>query len=172
MKWQEVSQLPREKLLVLLENALGNFVRMDAYWFLGTEKLCGQEKAVQLDEEVWRRYGRVEARQVKELLGLGSDMNSLVQALRALPSWTFFGNYEIDTISPTRVIFRVTHCYPQKERVRMGLGVFPCQGVEEAFFGSFVREFNPDIKVRRLSSPPDSYSEDLWCSWEFIQGGK
>ena len=172
MNWQEVAQLPREKLLVLLEDTLRNLVRIDGYWFLGMESRCGQEPAVRVDEEVWGRFGKVEARQIRKFHNLGDGLTDLVAALRLIPSWTFFGDYSVEQTSPRQAVLKVNLCQSQKERVRMGLGVFPCRGVEENYFGSFAREINPQVQVQCLSCPPDNYREDLWCSWQFSLEGK
>lgn len=167
MTWDEMAQLPQEKLLALLHDAYKNLIRVDGYWFLEVEKAAGQGKAVKADEEVWRRFGRVEAYQLKRTFGLaGDDIPTLVAALSRSPVWPFFSEYQVTQTAPDEAEFRVLRCGSQVERVKAGLGVFPCQGVEEAYFSSFAAAINPHIKVSCLSAPPH-HSPDLWCQWHF-----
>lgn len=173
MKWEEIAQLPRERLLALLQDAYRNLIRVDGYWFLEMEKLAGQSKAVRADEEVWKRLGRVDAFQVRRNFELeGEGIPTLVAALRLSPIWPFFAEYQVEQTAPGEALFRVLRCNSQVERVKAGLGVFPCQGVEANYFSSFAQTINPHIGVSCISSPPDNYSEDLWCQWRFTLAGE
>lgn len=169
MEWEEIAQLPREKLLALLWDAYRNLIRIDGYWFLAVEQAAGQEKAVIADEEVWRRFGRVEAQQLKRAFNLeGDGVGAVMAALQRSPLWPFWARFRVEQTSPQEALLQVTHCSSQVERVKAGLGVFPCRGVDEAYFQSFAQALNPRIKVHCLSAPPEQYSENLWCSWRFV----
>lgn len=168
MALEHLAHLPQEKLIKLLEDAYKNLTRVDGYYFLEIEKRVGAETAVRCDEEVWRRFGRVEAYQLRRNFELeGDGIPTLVQALRLSLIWPTFSQYQVEQISPREAVFRVTHCASQVNRLNEGLALFSCQGVEEAYFGSFATSINPHIKVSCVSCPPNNYSPELWCQWRF-----
>jgi len=168
MTWEEIERLPRETLLILLRQALRNLVRVDGYWFMEMEKLVGQEKTVAADEAVWRRFGSVEAYQIKRDFSLeGEPIPALIRALNLSPTWVFFGEFRVDSPSPREAVLKVTRCLSQESRVKMGLGVFPCRGVDEAYFTAFAQTIDPRIKVVCELCPPEEYYPDLWCQWRF-----
>ncbi|MEE9202766.1 MAG: DUF6125 family protein [Dehalococcoidia bacterium] len=165
---EHLSHLPREKLLQLLEDAYKNLTRVDGYYFMEIEKLAGAETAVRCDEAVWQRFGRVEAFQIRRNFELeGDGIPTLVQALRLSLIWPTFSQYQVEQLSPSEAVFRVTHCASQANRLNEGLGLFSCQGVEQSYFSSFAAGINPHIKVSCMSCPPENYSPDLWCQWRF-----
>lgn len=168
MALEHLAHLPKEKLLALLEDAYKNLMRVDGYYFMEIEKLAGPETALKADEAVWRRLGQVEAHQLRRHFNLdGGDLATLVQALKWSLIWPTFCDYEVELVSPSQALFRVTRCSVQVNRVNAGLGVFPCQGVEHTYLTSFAAVFNPAIQVSCLSCPPQDYSPELWCQWRF-----
>jgi hypothetical protein len=169
MKWDEIAKLPRETLLVLLEDSLRNILRVDGYWFQAGEKLVGMEPTLKMDEEVWGRFGRAAARMVKKTFKLEENggIPSLIQAINLDPMWTFFGELDMKQLSESQLRLQVTSCFSQKERLRLGQDVFPCRPVEETYFNSFAQAIDPRVKVRYGFCPPEKYSENLWCEWYF-----
>jgi len=171
MQWEEIEKLPRETLLILLRHALRNLIRVDGYWFLETEKARGMEQAVAIDEAVWRRFGGVEAYQIKRDFPLPQEpIPALVQAIHLSPTWAFFGQYEIESLSPREAVLTVTRCLSQEARVGMGLEVFPCRGVEEGYFSSFAQAIDPAIRVSCELAPPQ-HQPGRWCRWRFALVG-
>jgi hypothetical protein len=168
MDWEEISQLPREQLLVLFHDTLRNLIRLDGYWFLAVEQLAGQEAAVKADESVWQRFGRVEAFQIRRTFEIKADgIPALVHALRSSLLWPLSCDYHVEQTSPIEATFRVFHCNSQAERLKAGLGTFPCRGVEEGYFSAFAHTIDPRIEVTCISCPPDNHPDRLWCQWHF-----
>ncbi len=169
MNWDDITKLPRETLLVLLEDAMRNMLRVDGYWFQAGEKQLGIEPTLKMDEEVWARCGRTTARQTKKTFNLGDNggIPGLIEAINLDPLWTFFGGLKLEQLSDTHARLQVTSCLSQKERLRLGQEVFSCRVVEENYFTSFAQIIDPRIKVRYGFGPPDKYSENLWCEWHF-----
>lgn len=168
MKWDEMAQLPRETILALLNDALRNMLRIDAYWFIGMEKNLGMENALRVDEEVWRRFGKVEANQVKANFNVSGDgISTLVKALKLAPTWTLWGDLQIEQTSENEAVLQVLRCSSQVERIKAGVGVFACKGVEQGYFDSFAQAIDPRIKVACNFCPPEKYFENLWCEWHF-----
>lgn len=168
MNWEEISQLPREQLLALFQDTLRNLVRLDGYWFLAVEEFAGQEVAVKADESVWQRFGRVEALQMRRSFDIkGDGIPALVQALRCSLLWPLWCDYRVEQTSPIEAIFQVFRCGSQSERLKAGLGTFPCRSVEESYFSAFAHTIDSRIKVTCIACPPDNCRDDLWCQWHF-----
>lgn len=168
MALEHVARMPKQKLLRLLEDAYKNLMRVDGYYFMEIEKVAGPEAAVRCDEAVWQRFGRVEAYQLRQYFNLdGEGIPALVQALRSSLVLPLACQYQVEQLSPREAKLKVTNCQAQVNRLNAGLGIFQCQGVEEAYFGSFATTIDPRIKVKCISCPPSNYSPELWCQWQF-----
>src|SRR5450756_1806090 len=74
-RWSNVDEyqkLSKEQLIDLVK-MYGRFaLTLDGLWFLGVERMQGMNKAIELDEEVWRQFGRNEARILKKFLSIDS----------------------------------------------------------------------------------------------------
>lgn len=167
MKPYAFEELSKDKLVRLLDTYLRALQAVDGWWFTGVEQAFGEEKALEIDRFVWERAGRAEGKRLKQALGLGEDAAALASgfALASCPGPT--SQLQVDEESPHRVVYRVTDCFPQQARLKMGKGVFDCRGVCQAHFQSFAQALSPGVKVTCVSSPPDNYSADLWCQWHF-----
>jgi hypothetical protein len=98
-----------------------------------------------------------------------NDIATLAEAMYLDPNWLFF-DYGIEVVSDKKAILRVTKCLAQLGRLRSGKSIFACRPVDEAYHVGFAREFNPNIKVRCHFPPPEQYSGNFWCEWEFTIG--
>jgi hypothetical protein len=162
-----LSEMPRAELIEILSLHLRNLYAVDGLYFLGIEERYGTEVATEIDADVWRHMGTIEARRLKSRLGIhGNDMESLMRALR-LTSWALDIEHKAIESSEDRGAITNKNCRVQTTRVRKGLPEFPCKRVRLGFMESFVKELNPDIEVRCIVCPPDEHPEDVWCKWEF-----
>lgn len=57
------------------------FVSVDGLWFMKVEEDADFDKALDLDMAVWKVLPKIEARAIRELLGLGAGLEALRQAL-------------------------------------------------------------------------------------------
>jgi hypothetical protein len=160
-------ELSKEELVKLLGTYLRALTAVDGWWFTGVEQALGMEKALEIDRFVWERAGKAEGQRMKLALNLGEDAAAIASAfaLASCPGPT--SQLEVQQVSPTRVVYRVTACPPQQGRLKMGKGVFDCSGVCQAHFQSFAQAISPGVRVTRAFSPPEKYSPDLWCEWYF-----
>lgn len=73
LKWSNIDEyqkLSKEKV-VDLSKMYGRFaLTLDGFWFLGVERTQGIGKAIEIDEEVWRQFGRSEAKTLKKFLSI------------------------------------------------------------------------------------------------------
>lgn len=165
---EDLAKLPKEKLISLLGVCLRDLHTLDGLWFLYVEKVIGTERTIEIDRDVWARLGGIEAQRIKRGFNLpGEGLSLLCQALSLCPGFISFTEFTLKQISPKQAIFQVTTCYPQKARLRDGIGLFNCRPVDEAQLNSFAQALDPRIKVHCDFCPPEKYSENLWCQWKF-----
>ncbi len=162
----EYEKLSKEQLIELAK-MYGRFaLTLDGLWFLGVERMKGTEEAIKLDEDVWRQFGKSEAKILKKFLSI--DVVSTLEDICKIYLLTpVFGNLggKAD-IRGKKCYLAVTDCHPQKARVKKNLGEFPCKNVGIAYFESLLSELNPNIRFSCTVCPPDKHPNDLWCEWE------
>ncbi len=162
---EEYQKMSKEKLIELVGMYARFALILDGLWFLGVEDLQGTEKAVELDEAVWRRYGRSEGKLFKRFLSV-DVVESLEELGRLLLLTPLFADQGAKAeIRDGRCYVSVTDCRPQKARLRKGLGEFPCKGVGLAYLEGVLEELNPRAGYKCVICPPDEHTEDLWCQW-------
>ena len=162
-----LSQLPKEKIPEYIFMQLRNLWAVDGLYFIGIEELYGTDAATEIDAHVWAVMGKIEARKLKDFLGItGTDIPSMMKALQ-YTTWTLdLEDKKID-IHNTHAEIRNVRCRVQNTRKNKGLKEFGCKPVRFGFLKAFAKEFNPDIVVKCVVCPPDKHPENLWCHWEF-----
>ncbi|MFZ5626907.1 MAG: DUF6125 family protein [Bacillota bacterium] len=164
----EPKDLSKEQALALLEDFAKRWLAHDGLWFLAVEKRYGLEKAIELDEEAWATFTVLEAKRVKEFLGLPD--NGGLEALKTALKFRLYGflnEQEIIEEGPKRIVYRMKTCRVQAARKRKGLPDFPCKPVGITEYSGFAKTIDPRIKTRCIACPPDEHPEDFYCAWEF-----
>jgi hypothetical protein len=162
-----LKKTPKEILLNLLLMHVRNIWRVDGLYFQSIEEKLGTEAATQIDTDCWKVLGKLEARELKNLLKPSeNDIQAFMHALRNT-SWSLYQKRKQTETSPSKGIYSVTNCRIQETRVNKALGVFPCKNVRFSYLKSFTEEFNPNIEVSCKVAPPDERSKGVWCQWEF-----
>lgn len=161
------SKLPKEKLYDMLFQQVRNLWRVDGLYFLGIEERFGTDAATLIDANCWRIMGKLEARELKVLLGVKEPtVQALIETLKHT-SWALYQIGKETEVTGEKAIFRVTDCRTQKTRIEKGLEEFPCKQVRFDYLKNFVEAFNPSIKTNCKVCPPDKHTEKCWCEWEF-----
>ena len=57
------------------------FTAVDGLWFVKTEEKYGFEKALKIDQEVWKVMPKIQARELKKLTGMDSGLEALLTCL-------------------------------------------------------------------------------------------
>jgi hypothetical protein len=162
-----ISLLPKEKIPEYIFMQLRNLWAADGLYFLGIEELNGTEVATKIDAQVWAVMGKIEARKLKEFLGItGTDIPSMMNALQ-YTTWALDLEDKEIIIKKDHAVIRNVRCRVQNTRLSKGLKEFGCKPVRFGFLKAFAKEFNPDIVVKCTVCPPDNHPENLWCQWEF-----
>ncbi|UCH57583.1 MAG: hypothetical protein JSV18_01280 [Candidatus Bathyarchaeota archaeon] len=162
-----LAEMPKERLLALFALHIRNIWRVDGLYFLGIEKRFGTEAATEIDAACWRVMGKLEARLLRDVLGVGGvDPASFIHLLRNT-SWALDVLGKENEVIGDSAIFRVVDCGTQNTRIRKDLGVFPCKQVRHGYLEAFARELDPNIEMTCRVCPPDERPPDVWCEWEF-----
>ncbi|VVB62151.1 Uncharacterised protein [uncultured archaeon] len=162
-----LSQLSKEKIPEYIFMQLRNLWAADGLYFLRIEELYGTETATQIDADVWAIMGKIEARKLKEFLGItGTDIPSMMKALQ-YTTWALDLEDKEIIIQKNHALIRNIRCRVQNTRKNKGLKEFGCKPVRFGFLKAFAKEFNPDIFVKCTVCPPDVHPDDFWCQWEF-----
>ncbi len=160
-----IKELGQEKYAELTYMHLRDMWAVDGLYYLGIEERFGTEAATEIDADVWRVMGKIEARKLKKLLGLtGDDIETMVKAL-GYSGWTM--DLDDKEWDKGNTVLRNVECRVQNTRKKGGQGVFPCKKVRWGFLKAFAKEFNENIEVICHQCPPDERKKDLWCEWEF-----
>lgn len=164
---QLLMKMSKEKLIELFFMQMRNLWTVDGLYYLGIEEKFGTESATEIDKNVWKVMGKIEAKRIKETLGIvGDDVRILMEALR-LTSWSLDLEDKEIIVEKDRGFFRNINCRVQKTRKNKGLEEFPCKNVRWEYLKNFAKEFNKNVIVECNVCPPDEHAENLWCEWEF-----
>ena len=162
-----IDDIKNDKIADFIFLHLRNMWSVDGLYFLGIEEKYGTEIATEIDKNVWKVMGKIEARRLKDFLNLKD--NTLSSFIKCLKYSGWFLDLEEKEIieKDDKIIIRTTFCRIQNTRVKKGLSEFPCKKVRFGFLKSFAKEINSNIDVICNFCPPDKHRHGLWCEWEF-----
>ena len=164
----QLAELSKEELIAIIVDDAKNWLAHDGLWFQAVEKGYGMAAAMDADREAWRLFTVIEAKRIKERLGLpaAGGIPALVTALRHR-LYARINLQDVIEQSDTRVVFRMLDCRVQSARKRKGLADFPCKSIGLVEYAEFARTIDPRIATRCLACPPDQHPDGFWCAWEF-----
>ncbi|MBW1805741.1 MAG: hypothetical protein JRJ06_05125 [Deltaproteobacteria bacterium] len=166
-----IEELSREEMLHLLKNFSKNWLAHDGLWFQAVEQAHGIESAIELDKQAWSHFSPIEAKRIKQFLGLpeGGGLDALNTALE----YRFYAliNSQASELRDGRLRFYMKDCRVQSARKHRQLPDFPCKDVGIVEYSTFAKEIDPRIKTRCIVCPPDKHPDDYYCAWEFVIEG-
>ena len=162
-----IDGLSHERLLHLAKNFAKNWLAHDGLWFQAVERAHGMAEAMHLDAEAWGRFSPIEAKRIKQFLGLPKSGG--LEALKAALDYRLYAvlNKQQSELKDGRLFFYMNDCRVQSARKRRGLSDFPCKEVGIVEYSTFAAEIDPRIQTRCIACPPDEHPEDYYCGWEF-----
>ncbi len=162
-----LESLSKEQLIDLIDIYSKNWLALDGVWFQSIEGKLGMDEAMYHDREAWRRFTVIEARRIKEFLGLEEHpgLEGLEKALRL----RFYANLNTDSveISGNTMVYSMVECRVQTARQRKGMPFHPCKSVGIVEYGEFARAIDDRITCECLSCYPDITDEGCCCKWKF-----
>lgn len=168
MEKKDIESLSRQELLELLKIYAKNWLAHDGCWFLSIEKKLGIDKAIEFDRDAWEQFTQIEARRIKEFLGLDENagLDGLRQALMFRLYATINEQYSEFTL-PNELVHYVKTCRVQEARRRKGLPDFPCKSVGIVEYSLFAKTIDKRIETEAISCPPDIINNNFYCIWKF-----
>jgi ubiquinone/menaquinone biosynthesis C-methylase UbiE len=164
--------MSRAQLLSALDVFAKNWLAHDGCWFLAAEERYGQDVAIELDTESWRRFAAAEARRIMGAFDIapGGGLDALARAL-AYRMYSFINPCRIERSADGGVLrFFMESCRVQDTRRKKGLPDFPCRPVGQVEFDTFARAVDARIITSCLHCPPDADAGGR-CGWEFTIAG-
>jgi hypothetical protein len=161
-----LSSLDEWELIDLLLFNIKNLWRVDGVYFLGIEETFGMQAAIDIDVKCWGYIAEIEAKYIKNMFSLESNLEGLAKALR-FTSWALAHPSKEIEIKDEVLTFRITDCHTQKTRKEKGLPAFSCKNVRSNYLKIFVEYFSPNIDVCCNLCPPDEHPDNIWCEWRF-----
>ena len=168
-KNEMLDSFSREELIELIEAYSKNWLAMDGVWFQSVERKYGMEEAVYHDREAWKSFTVIEARRIKQFLGLPAraGLEGLAKAL----ALRFYGNINRDEIilNPDKktLIYRTLECRVQSARQRKQMEFHPCKSVGIIEYGGFAEVIDNRITCECLSCYPEVTDDSCCCAWKF-----
>jgi len=167
MNYQDITELPKEKLIELCRIYAKDWLAHDGVWFQSIEQKFGMDEAMEHDENAWERFTVIEAKRIKKFLGLAErpGLEGLAQALR----FRFYGllNKDEIIIDGNKLTYKVVSCRVQDARERKGMAFHPCKSVGIIEYSGFARTIDDRITTEAISCYPDITDPSCKCIWEF-----
>ena len=164
---EALDALPREKLLELIQLYAKNWLAMDGVWFQSVEQKRGMDEAMEHDAAAWERFTVIEAKRIKEFLGLPEHPG--LEGLRQALAYRLYANLNRDetVIRGNTLLYRTLDCRVQTARGRKGMEFHPCKPVGLIEYSGFARTIDDRIRCQCVSCYPDITDESCACAWLF-----
>jgi len=164
---QALFDLPRDKLISLINAISANWLAGDGLWFQSVESRREMYTAKRCNDSCWVKFSPFEAARIRSLLDL-PDKGGL-DALEAALGYRLYSR--INTQSTERqgdsLIFKMVNCRVQDARRRKGLDDYPCKSAGVVEYASFASAIDPRIRTDCIACPPDDHPDDWFCAWKF-----
>ena len=163
-----LAELPREKVLELIDGIAKNWLANDGLWFQTIEFAHGMNDAKRSNDTCWAHFSPFEAWAIKRSLGLDAapGLNGLAQALN-FRIYARLNTQSVIRQDDRTLIFQMNKCRVQVARKRKGLADYPCKSAGLVEYASFARSIDPRIKTECIGCPPDPHPEQWYCAWKF-----
>jgi hypothetical protein len=126
-----------------------SYAAVDGLWFMKVEERLGFDEALELDARVWEVLPKIQARMLKELLGLDSGLSALAECLSTRLEWE--GQVFERTLSPDgrHLRIEIRECPWQALMVKSGRGHLAArvgQRICTQEYAVLAAEFGPGIE--------------------------
>ncbi len=129
-----------------------SYTAIDGLWFVKTEAALGFDPALDLDDEVWKVFPKIQARMLKEATGLSSGLVALRECFTTKLSIEGF-RFDVQAAAPGFTV-SISHCPWHEAMVRSGrkdlsgkVGTRIC-GTE---YSTWAAEFGQGLRFDRRS---------------------
>ena len=163
-----LEELSREQLIQLIELYSKNWLAMDGVWFQSVERKLGMDEAMYHDAEAWHSFTVIEAKRLKQFLGLPerAGLEGLKKAL--LLRFNASVNENIVEVDGNTVTCTVKTCRVQSARKEKGMPFHPCKSVGFVEYEGFAKTIDPRFTCECISCFPDVTDDTCSCKWRFV----
>lgn len=167
---EDLMQLPKEKLIDIIDMWIRNYWTCQSYWMVFVERDYGIEAAGRLDGDVFEQTARVQGYRLKRALELEDDMQSLALVLKHTAlQWVPSGfNWEFEEVNENYIKMRVLECPMGTYRKKNNLELLPCKEISPRLYTALAKSINPKMVARCTHAHPDAPKEGVMCEWEFV----
>jgi len=164
----KADDLTPEQVKAWLIDAAKLWLAHDGLWFQSVERKYGIDEAIEHDANAWSRFSPIEAKRIKERIGLG-DKPGLEGLKKALQHrlYALLNVQEIIEEDENTIVFRMNECRVQTARKRKGLPDFPCKPVGIIEYSTFAKTIDERIETECICCPPDEHPDEYYCAWRF-----
>ena len=166
--------LPRDKMLELIEGLSVNWLAGDGIWFQAVEASHGMLDAKRCNDSCWAWFSPFEAWSIKRFLGLGESpgliglKKALEYRLYAQVNQQSFVDEEASSF-----VFQMNNCRVQNARKTKGMDDYPCKSAGLVEYSTFAQSIDSRIKTQCIACPPDDHPDEWSCAWRFyLEGGE
>ena len=169
----KMADFSKEALLRLLTAYARCYPGMDGLWFTLCREQFGDEKARELDEEIWaNRALGPEAKRICEALNIeGDDVATLFKLYQTQPGFEPLGfEMEYELKDKNHGICTVRNCRSVEYFARhddWDTCRWVCEKIDQIGFEAAAHYFNPDMIVTPLKLHPSSADDRPHCVWEY-----
>lgn len=160
--------MPREKLISLMDSVAKNWLTNDGSWFLSVEEEHGMNDAKRCNDTCWAHYSPFEAWSIKRLLQLPEHPGIL--GLKQALHFRMYARINVQSIieeGENCIQFQMNDCQVQSARKRKGLADYPCKSVGLVEYGYFAEAIDSRIQTECIGCPPDEHPPEWFCAWRF-----
>ncbi len=164
-----LAEMPREKLMGLIETLGVNWLANDGIWFQAVEFSSGMDDAKRCNDTCWTRFAPFEAWSIKRFLDLPE--NPGLEGLKKALMFRMYSRINIQSVvdeTPNKISFQMNECRVQSARKRKGLPDYPCKSAGLVEYKTFARGIDKRIKTECIGCPPDAHPDEWYCAWRFI----
>lgn len=162
-----IDDLPKEKKLALTDALAKNWLAQDGVYFQAVEKAYGMNDAKRCNDSTWHFFSRVEAHEVKKLLGLPEHPG--LEGLEKALNFRLYGRLNVQSCHWEKgaLIFEMNRCRVQHARNVKNLPDYPCKSAGLVEYSRFAEGIDDRIKTTCIACPPDEHPEEWSCAWKF-----
>ena len=159
--------MPREKLVGLIDAMAINWLADDGVWFQTVEKNQDMYASKRCNDTCWTRFSPLEASIIKSFLNIPKQGG--MQGLEKALNFRLYARINKQTTEKKGkdLIFKMITCRVQDARKSKGLEEYPCKSAGLIEYGAFAKTIDARIKTKCLACPPDEHPEEWACAWRF-----
>ena len=167
LNYERLSSFSKDELIEIIEIYSKNWLALDGVWFQSVENKLGMDEAMYHDAQAWSRFTVIEARRIKEFLGLSE--NAGIEGLAEALKLRFYANLNKDSIEidGNTLVYTSIDCRVQRARERKGMELHPCKSVGIIEHNEFAKEIDSRFMCECVSCYPDITDKTCCCKWKF-----